>query len=800
MRLCGRPRGELPIGRGIPAGPRGGPAQGLGRSRTGAVPDPGDGTGVASMASMSDPAEPASRAPHRDPRLEVLAAESGYVIHERIGAGGMGIVYRGDDADGAAVAIKLLRHDISDDPRARERLAREVAAQRLVRSDAIVKILDAELDSPDAFVVTEFIPGPTLEDAVEAHGGLHPEAVREIGLVLGETLQQIHAAGVIHRDLKPSNVMLRRALPEDLVSYDPDGPGLDPVIIDFGIAMAAEESRLTSTGLVMGTASYLDPQVVRTNHSGEAGDWWALAALLAFAATGRPPFGSGRADLVFLRAERGDADLDGAPTQLAAWLRRGLQADPAQRPQSDAWLEELDELDLTLYDDPGDTEILAAGGTAALAAGGAAAAAGTASAAHGAPPGVAPAADAGAGATEVLPTGQAGTRALPAQEHDPWTRGGGGQEPPGDARTEVLSAIPADSSADDSRADDPGGGALRGGDPWAGAPRYAPSRGTESRTQALPVQDLEPRTEVIPVLAEPPTQVLPPIQDAPRTQVMPVVRAAPGEQAPPLGTGPVRAGQDRVPAPAQPYPAQPYPEQQPMPGQQGQAGWPGQSGSPVAAQGQMPGQMPGQAALPAWMAPPPRRHLLVWTGHLILIGLAAVSPYLSLALLILLGALARTWERSHRALTLRRARGGSAPASGMAVGSASPFRFVVAVVEIILQAVLPLGLGLLIGVAVDGAAALQGATLPDGVVFATAIGVTLLLVWVGLGSRTTRNGAHRMLDAAAPDRLWGAIVMALLLLIIAAVGATIAVRGGQVDYFPLGEWWRLDELLPWRRG
>ncbi|WP_232226278.1 serine/threonine-protein kinase [Brachybacterium phenoliresistens] len=767
---------------------------------------------------MSDPAEPASRAPHRDPRLEVLAAESGYVIHERIGAGGMGIVYRGDDADGAAVAIKLLRHDISDDPRARERLAREVAAQRLVRSDAIVKILDAELDSPDAFVVTEFIPGPTLEDAVETHGGLHPEAVREIGLVLGETLQLIHGAGVIHRDLKPSNVMLRRALPEDLVSYDPDGPGLDPVIIDFGIAMAAEESRLTSTGLVMGTASYLDPQVVRTNHSGEAGDWWALAALLAFAATGRPPFGSGRAELVFLRAERGEADLEGAPTQLAAWLRRGLQADPAQRPQPDAWLEELDELDLTLYDDPGDTEVLAAGGTAALA-GGAAAAAGSASAAHAAPTGVAPAADAGAGATEVLSAGQTGTRALPAQEHDPWTRGGGGQEPPGDARTEVLAAIPADSSADDpragdSRADDPRGDALRGGDPWAGAPRPAPSRGAEARgaearTQALPVQGLEPRTEVIPVLAEPPTQVLPPIQDAPRTQVMPVVRAAPGEQAPPLGTGPVRAGQDPAPAPAQHYPAQHYPAQpyagqQPVPGQQGQAGWPGQAGSPAPAPGQMPGQvpgqMPGQAALPAWMAPPPRRHLLVWTGHLILIGLAAVSPYLSLALLILLGALARTWERSHRALTLRRARGGSAPASGMAVGSASPFRFVVSVVEIVLQAVLPLGLGLLIGVAVDGAAALQGATLPDGVVFATAIGVTLLLVWVGLGSRTTRNGAHRMLDAAAPDRLWGAIVMALLLLIIAAVGATIAVRGGQVDYFPLGEWWRLDELLPWRRG
>src|SRR5690625_6168186 len=102
-------------------------------------------------------------------------------------------------------------YEISDDARARERLSREVAAQKLVRNDNIVRILDAELESSEAFVVTEFVPGPTLEDAVRTHGGLHPEAVREIALVMGQTLQAIHEAGVIHRDLKPSNVMLRGA-------------------------------------------------------------------------------------------------------------------------------------------------------------------------------------------------------------------------------------------------------------------------------------------------------------------------------------------------------------------------------------------------------------------------------------------------------------------------------------------------------------------------------------------------------------------------------------------------------------
>ena len=125
------------------------------------------------------------RAARHDPRLTALAEESGYEILGGIGAGGMGIVYRAHDADGNDVAIKLLRHEISDDPRARERLAREVAAQKLVRNDNIVRILDAELESSDAFVVTDFVPGPTLEDAVRVNGGLHPEAVREIGLVIG---------------------------------------------------------------------------------------------------------------------------------------------------------------------------------------------------------------------------------------------------------------------------------------------------------------------------------------------------------------------------------------------------------------------------------------------------------------------------------------------------------------------------------------------------------------------------------------------------------------------------------------
>src|SRR5699024_4096528 len=311
---------------------------------------------------------------------------------------------------------------------------------------------------------------------------LHPEAVREIGLVMGETLRQIHAAGVIHRDLKPSNVMLRGATEQDLTGFDLDGDRLDPVIIDFGIAIAAEESRLTSTGLVMGTAAYLDPEVIRTDHAGEAGDWWAWAALIAFAATGREPYGSGRADLVFLRAERGEIDIEGVPSELGAWLRSALQSEPAQRPDPAQLLERLAALDLSLYDDPGVTELLDA-----------------------------------ASRTAVLPVASGGS----ADTADAAAAGAAGAAGSAAAGT-------ADAADGAERPDGP-----------------APDEDGEATT-ALPVEDPAERTEVLPTLstpAEEPTHALPrvttpeePVTEAlpvtgPPTRALPVVPPAAGASA-----------------------------------------------------------------------------------------------------------------------------------------------------------------------------------------------------------------------------------------------------------------------------
>ena len=708
---------------------------------------------------------PPSRTPRRaahDPRLTALAEESGYEILGRIGTGGMGIVYRAHDADGNDVAIKLLRHEISDDARARERLAREVTAQKLVRSDNIVRILDAELDSSEAFVVTEFIPGPTLEDAVHTHGGLHPEAVREIALVMGETLQAIHGAGVIHRDLKPSNVMLRGATEGDLTGFDPDGDRLDPVIIDFGIAIAAEESRLTSTGLVMGTAAYLDPEVIRTDHSGEAGDWWAWAALLAFAATGREPYGSGRADLVFLRAERGEIDIDGVPTELGRWLRSALQSDPAQRPEPADLLERLAALDLTRYDDPGDTELLQAGDrTSVLPVAGAAAGAAGAGAADGAQE------SSGQRAGDEVEEPQ--TAALPVQDE-----------------AERTAVLPVQGSP--SPPPGPGGAPAQ-----SGAPTPA-----EQPTEALPrvTTPEEPVTEALPVMGAP-------------TRALPVVPPAHGPD--PSAAGPMQAPARPAPqpmpaprqAPAAQHPSPQAPVQHPY-GQAARADPRFQGPQVMDAHQQWdpgrPGPVEGQAMVPgAWPTPPPRRPLLVWLGHLLIVSLAAVAPYMSLAVLLVLGAMARTWERSHRSVSTQRMRGTTGSGPSWRAGLASPFRAVVALLEIALQALFPLILGVLVGIAFDAAwTLLRGIAPPDGAAFALAMAITLLITWVGLGSLTTRNGAHRMLDAAAPDRMWGAVVLVLLLLLLGAVLTTVLAREGMVDYFPFPGGPRLDDIAVWR--
>jgi hypothetical protein len=257
------------------------------------------------------------------PALESLPSKIGpYRIVEKIGEGGMGVVYLARDAESRQVAVKVLGATVATDPNARARLAREVDTMRRVQSPYVAEIVDADISGKSPYIVTRYVPGQTLEDAVRQGGPLRGEALARLAHGLAAALAAIHAAGVVHRDLKPGNVML---------------DGSDPMVIDFGIAHVADATRLTQTGLVMGTPGYLAPEVIEGEPSSGASDVHSWAATVAFAATGRPPFGGGTFQSIFFRVLQGQATLDGVPGALLPLVTASLSPSPRHRPTA-AWL------------------------------------------------------------------------------------------------------------------------------------------------------------------------------------------------------------------------------------------------------------------------------------------------------------------------------------------------------------------------------------------------------------------------------------------------------------------------------
>lgn len=225
----------------------------------------------------------------------------GYQLLEQIGYGGMSTVYKAQDGAGNHVALKLL-HPALADSAGRERLAREVSMLLRVKGSRVAQVLDAETEAEDAFIVTELIDGPTLEQDVAENGVYEGEELAELAEELTQAIRSIHAAEVLHRDLKPSNVMMSE-----------DGP----VLIDFGIAQLGDDTRLTKVGSLAQTPGYCDPRIVRGDQPDEEADWWALAAVLLFAATGRSPFGTGTTDAVLRRVLDGHADVSGLDKPIA---------------------------------------------------------------------------------------------------------------------------------------------------------------------------------------------------------------------------------------------------------------------------------------------------------------------------------------------------------------------------------------------------------------------------------------------------------------------------------------------------
>lgn len=242
-----------------------------------------------------------------------------YRLLDRIGEGGMGVVYLARDPEQRTVAVKVLRPAVAGDPNARRRLAREVETMRLVRSPFVAEVIDTDVTGERPYIVTRYVPGRTLDEVVGDQGPLRGPALARLACGLADALAAIHVAGVVHRDLKPGNVMLVNG---------------DPVVIDFGIAQALDSTRLTMTGMFMGTPGYLSPEVIEGQQSSSASDVHAWGATVAFAATGRAPFGSGSYETIFYRIVNGNPDLAGVAGPMLRLLAAALGRDPARRPSA----------------------------------------------------------------------------------------------------------------------------------------------------------------------------------------------------------------------------------------------------------------------------------------------------------------------------------------------------------------------------------------------------------------------------------------------------------------------------------
>ncbi|MEU8274076.1 glycoside hydrolase family 6 protein [Microbispora bryophytorum] len=239
-----------------------------------------------------------------------------YRLVRRLGEGGMGTVYLGEAPDGTRVAVKLLHHTIAADPDFRRRFRREVEAAKRVARFCTAAVLDAEVDGETVYLVTEYVPGPTLREAVERDGPLRGSSLDGFAVSIATALRAIHAAGIIHRDLKPGNVLL-----------SPIGPK----VIDFGVAHLTDMAGHMSSAVV-GTPSFMSPEQFDGGSLTPAPDIFAWASTIAYAGTGHAPFGNGPLPVVLNRVVNGEPDLTGLDGPLGTLVARALAKNPAQRP------------------------------------------------------------------------------------------------------------------------------------------------------------------------------------------------------------------------------------------------------------------------------------------------------------------------------------------------------------------------------------------------------------------------------------------------------------------------------------
>ncbi|MFF9274670.1 serine/threonine-protein kinase [Streptomyces griseosporeus] len=254
-----------------------------------------------------------------------------YRLLARLGAGGMGEVFLARSDRGRTVAVKLVREELAAQEEFRARFRQEVHAAQRVGGHWTAPVLDADTEAAVPWVATGYVAGPSLQQVVgHDHGALPERSVRILAAGLAHALQDIHAAGIVHRDLKPSNV---------LVTID------GPRVIDFGIARAletvTEAGGLTRTGSLVGSPGFMAPEQVRGDRITPACDVFCLGSVLAYAATGRLPFGSAHSGVhaLMYRIAQEEPDLEGVPEGIADLVRDCLRKDPAARPTLDRVLD-----------------------------------------------------------------------------------------------------------------------------------------------------------------------------------------------------------------------------------------------------------------------------------------------------------------------------------------------------------------------------------------------------------------------------------------------------------------------------